>query len=301
MTRTAPTLLVALGLLAALAASSYAAIPDYRPVAGWPQLPDDVKLGQVSAVATDSADRVYVFHRGKHPILVFDRDGKFIRSWGDDRIKTAHGLRIDRDNNIWITDIGHHLVMKFDPDGKVLMTLGKKDEPGVGPDHFNRPTDVAVAPSGEFYVSDGYGNSRVVKFSREGKFLAEWGRKGTGEGEFNLPHAICLDAKGRVYVGDRQNNRVQVFDGDGKFLAQWKESGSPFGLFLAGNEKLFVADGRADWIKVLDLGGKSLGRWGEKGAGAGQFRLPHALCVDSHGDVYVTEIDGQRVQKFTAR
>jgi DNA-binding beta-propeller fold protein YncE len=308
MARTAWVLLFALGSLARLLAARSAAedaakvgIPDYRPVASWPQLPEDVKLGQVSAVATDSADRVYVFHRGKQPILVFDRDGKFLRSWGDDRIKTAHGLRIDRDNNVWVTDIGHHQVMKFDPGGKLLLTLGTKDEPGVGPDHFNKPTDVAVTPAGDFYISDGYGNSRVVKFSREGKCLAEWGRKGTGEGEFSLPHAICLDGKGRVYVGDRENNRVQVFDADGKFLAQWKESGSPFGLFIAANERLFVADGRANWIKVLDLEGKALGRWGEKGTGAGQFQLPHAICVDSRGDVYVTEITGQRVQKFAAR
>jgi DNA-binding beta-propeller fold protein YncE len=300
MTRTAWTLLAALGSIAALSPAG-AAIPDYRPVAGWPHLPEGLELGQVSGVATDSADRVYVFHRGKHPILVFDRDGKFLRSWGDGLIKTAHGLRIDRDNSVWVTDIGHHLVMKFDPDGKLLLTLGTKDKPGVGPDHFNRPTDVAITPAGEFYVADGYGNARVVKFSREGKFLKEWGRKGTGEGEFNLPHAICLDANGRVYVGDRENNRVQVFDAEGKFLSAWKESGAPYGLFLAGNERLFVADGRADWVKVLDLDGKTLGRWGEKGAGPAQFRVPHAVCLDSHGDVYVAEVDGKRVQKFTAR
>ena len=163
---------------------------------------------------------------------------------GDDLIKTAHGLRIDRDNNVWLTDIGHHLVMKCDPEGKVLLSLGTKDEPGIGPDHFNRPTDIAITPTGEFYVSDGYGNSRVLKFSKEGKLLKQWGKKGKGEGEFDLPHAISLDARGRVYVGDRENNRVQVFDADGKFLTQFKESGAPFGLFLSGN-RLFVADGRA--------------------------------------------------------
>jgi DNA-binding beta-propeller fold protein YncE len=276
-------------------------IPDYRTVAGWPQVPEGVKLGAVSAVATDSDDRVYVFHRGKQPILVFDRQGKFLRSWGDDVIKTPHGLRIDRENNVWITDIGHHQVMKFDAQGKLLLTLGKKDEPGVGVDQFDKPTDVAVVPSGEFYVSDGYGNSRIVKFSKEGKFLKAWGRKGTKEGEFNLPHAICMDAEGKLYVGDRENDRIQVFDSDGKFLAQWKESGAPFGLFLTGEGRIFVADGRNHWIKVLDLKGKSLGRWGEKGQGPGQFNLPHMLCVDSQGAVYVTEITGQRVQKFTAK
>src|SRR5262249_38653443 len=157
------------------------------------RLPNDIQLGQVSAVATDSADRVFVFHRGKHPVLVFDRAGNFVRSWGDDllkNVKGAHGLRIDPEENVWVTDIERHVVLKADPQGKVLMTLAKSDQPGAPPDQFNKPTDVAIALSGELYVSDGYGNSRVVKFSKDGKYLKEWGKKGTGEGEFNLPHAI---------------------------------------------------------------------------------------------------------------
>src|SRR5262249_36121475 len=148
---------------------------------------------------------------------------------------------------------------------------------------------------------DGYGNSRVLKFSKDGKLLKQWGKKGKGEGEFNLPHAICLDDKGRVYVGDRENNRVQVFDADGKFLAQWKEGGAPDGLFVTGDGGLLVADGRAAWVKVLDRDGKALGRWGEKGKGPGQFDTPHMLCVDSHGAVYVAEIGNKRMQKFVAR
>jgi DNA-binding beta-propeller fold protein YncE len=274
---------------------------DYKPVADWPQLPDDIKFGQVTAVATDSADRLYVFHRGKKPIVVFDAAGKFLRSWGDDLVKNAHGLRIDPDDNVWITDLAHHQVMKFDPQGKLLLTLGRKDEPGEGKDQFNKPADVAFGAGGDFYVADGYGNSRVVKFSREGKYLKEWGKKGKAEGEFNLPHAICVDPEGRVYVGDRENNRVQVFDGEGKFLSQWKETGAPFGLFLTRDGHMLLADGRADLARVLDLEGKSLGRWGEKGTAAGQFTLPHAICMDSRGAVYVAEITGQRVQKFTAK
>jgi DNA-binding beta-propeller fold protein YncE len=289
MTRCSTPLL--LGLLVAAGARAEN-IPDYRPVAGWPQIPSDVKLGPVSAVATDSADRVCVFHRGPKPVLVFDRDGKFLRSWGDDLLKTPHGLRIDDKGNIWVTDIGNHQVMKFDPEGKLLMSLGKKGEAGTGPDQFDRPTDIAVAPSGEFYVSDGYGNSRVLKYSADGKLLKQWGKKGTGPGEFNLPHAIVLDSKGRVYVGDRENNRIQIFDSEGKFETEWKEGGAPYGLFLAG-DRLFVADGAANWVKVLGPDGKSLGRFGEKGTGPGQFQLPHMLCVDSMGSVYVTEITGK--------
>ena len=158
-----------------------------------------------------------------------------------------------------------------------------------------------MAPSGVFYVADGYGNSRVLKFSKDGRLLRQWGKKGSGDGEFRLPHAICLDGRGRVYVGDRENGRVQVFDPDGRFLARFTESGAPYGLFLTGKGRLFVADGRTHWIKVLDLEGRVLGRWGEKGTGPGQFRLPHAVCVDSHGAVYVAEVDGRRVQKFVAR
>jgi DNA-binding beta-propeller fold protein YncE len=291
-------------LLALLATFSTPAdepsFPDYKPVVGWMKLPSDIKLGPVSAVATDPDDRVYVFHRGKHPILVFDRDGTYLRSWGDDHLKTPHGLRIGPDRNVWVTDIGNHQVLKFDPEGKLLLSLGKKGMPGTAPDQFDRPTDVAVTPTGEFYVSDGYGNSRVLKFSAEGKLLQQWGKKGKGPGEFNLPHAICLDGKGRVYVGDRENERVQVFDADGKFLAQWPESGAPYGLFLTG-DRLFVADGRANWIKVLDANGKTVGRWGEKGTAPGQFQMPHMLCVDSRGAVYVAEVDGKRLQKFVAK
>jgi DNA-binding beta-propeller fold protein YncE len=254
----------------------------------------------VSAVATDSADRVYVAHRGKRPILVFDADGTFVRSWGDEYFDTIHGLRVDPAGNVWATDMTSHRVLKFSPEGKLLLALGKRGEKGDGPDRFNRPTDVAVLPSGDFYVSDGYGNARVMKFSAEGKLLRQWGKKGRGEGEFNLPHAVCVDDKGHVYVGDRENNRVQVFDGEGKFLAQWKASGAPYGLFLHG-KRLFVADARAQRVNVLDAEGKSMGRWGEKGTGPGQFNVPHMLCVDSKGAVYVAEVTNRRVQKFVPR
>jgi DNA-binding beta-propeller fold protein YncE len=208
---------------------------------------------------------------------------------------------VDRDDNVWITDLAHHQVMKFDPRGKLLLTLGKKDSPGESKEQFNKPADVAFGAAGEVYVADGYGNSRVVKFSKDGKYLAEWGKKGTGEGEFNLPHAVRTDDRGRVYVGDRENNRVQVFDADGKFLTQWKDTGAPFGLFLTRDGHVLLADGRADVAKVLDLEGKALGRWGEKGTAAGQFDVPHSICMDSKGAVYVGEVDGRRVQKFTPR
>lgn len=294
------TFLAGIALLAS-SADQTDTLPKYEPIADWLKLPEGVKLGGVAAVATDSADRVYLFHRGKQPIMVFDKDGKFLRGWGDAQVKTAHGLRVDADGNVWITDIGNHLVTKFDGQGKVLLTLGKKDQPGNAADQFNKPTDVAVAANGDIFVSDGYGNSRVVKFSKDGKFIKEWGKKGTGEGEFNLPHAVQLDAKGRVYVGDRENNRVQLFDADGKFLAVWKESGAPYGLHLAPTGRLLVADGRANAVNVLDPQGKLLGRFGDKGSNAGQFNMPHWLCADSRGSIYVAEVTGNRLQKFAAK
>jgi len=233
-------------------------------------------------------------------VLVFDRDGTFLRSWGDEHLKTPHGLRIDREGHVWLTDIGHHQVMKFDANGKLLLSLGRQGQAGKAPDQFDRPTDVAFTPSGDFYVSDGYGNTRVLKFSKDGKLLKQWGTPGTGPGEFNLPHSICVDTKGRVIVGDRENNRIQVFDADGKFLTQWTAGGAPFGMFLAG-DRIFVADGRANWVTAIDLNGKSLGRFGEPGTGQGQFKLPHMLCVDSKGAVYVAEVDNKRIQKFEPR
>jgi DNA-binding beta-propeller fold protein YncE len=297
----ASLLIMATAILLAPSGEQPNAVPAFQAVADWPQLPDRFKWGQVTAVATDSSNRVYVFHRGPKPIVVFDAAGKFLRSWGDELVKTAHGLRIDGDNHVWITDIGHHLVMKFDARGKLLMTLGTKGKPGESKTQFNKPADVAFGRAGEIYVADGYGNSRVVKFSRHGKYLAEWGKKGKAEGEFNLPHAICF-AEGRVYVGDRENNRVQVFDADGKFLSQWKETGAPFGLFLTPKGKILLADGRANLARMLDLQGKTLGQWGKKGAGRGQFDLPHAICTDTRGTaVYVTEITGKRVQKFAVK
>jgi DNA-binding beta-propeller fold protein YncE len=275
--------------------------PEYQPVASWPQPPQGFQFGLTAAVATDRDDNVYVFHRGKQPIMVFDKSGKFLRSWGDGNVKTAHGLRIDHEGNVWTTDLGTHQVIKYDPNGKVLLTLGTKNKKGVAPDRFNMPADVAVSATGDIYVADGYGNSRVVKFAKDGKYLKEWGKKGKGQGEFNLVHAIFLDGKGRVYVGDRENDRVQVFDTEGKYQEQWNQSGAPYGLFLQGGQRMLVADGRGNVVRIMDLNGKVLTTFGMKGTAAGQFLMPHGICADSQGAIYVTEGDGKRLQKFVAR
>jgi DNA-binding beta-propeller fold protein YncE len=275
--------------------------PQYQPVPNWPQLPKGFQFGLTTAVATDKDDNLFVFHRGKQPIIVFDKEGKFLRSWGDGTVRTAHGLRIDHEGNVWTTDLSTHQVIKYDPTGKVLLTLGVRNKKGNTKERFNQPADVAVSAAGDIYVADGYGNSRVVKFSKEGKYLKEWGKKGKAPGEFNLVHAIFLDGKGKVFVGDRENDRVQVFDTDGKFLEQWRDIGAPYGLFLQNGQRMLVADGRGDVVRIMDLSGKVLTRFGMKGVAAGQFQMPHGICADSRGVIYVTEGDGERVQKFVAR
>lgn len=270
---------------------------EFSPVEGFPQIPADITLGQCSAVAVDSRQQVYLFHRGKSPILCFDRDGKFVRTWGDELIKTAHGLRIDKDDNIWTTDIGHHLVMKFSREGKLLLSLGMVDKPGAGLDQFDRPTDVAFGPADEVYVSDGYGNSRVMQFDTRGKFVKTWGKPGDGPGEFEIPHSIRVDSRKRILVGDRENKRIQVFDADGTLLAIWRGY-APYGIEIDRGGAIFVADGLARKIYQLNGDGEIVHAWGSAGKAPGEFDFPHMLTTDAAGSLFVAEVDGKRMQKF---
>ena len=268
-----------------------------RPIEGFPQWPAESPLVACSAVATNSKGEVLLFRRFEPPILVFKPSGEFVRAFGKGLFKSPHGLRVDRDDNIWVTDNAEHTVMKLDRDGHVLLSLGERGVPGEDPKHFNKPTDVAVAENGDFFVSDGYGNSRVVKFDRDGKYLLTWGRKGKGPGEFNLPHAVRIDSKGSVYVADRENRRIQVFDQNGKFLKQF-EGMSPFGLFITPADEIYIADGRDNKILKLTTEGKELASWGATGIKPGEFKMPHGITVGADGTIYVSEIDGKRVQKF---
>ncbi len=282
----------------------------YQVVHGWPQLPEGFALGEVSGVSVDSHNHVFVFHRGDRPILCFDGDsGEIVMSWGDGLFESAHGLDVDDQYNVWVTDVQRHQVFKFSHEGKLLMTLGEKGVPAWDETHFNQPTDVAVASSGYVYVSDGYGNHRIVKFSGDGKFLLEWGKEGDQPGEFGLPHGITVDTKGRVYVADRSNARIQVFDSDGSFLHQWKstELGRPWGLEAGSDDYLYVADGGDPSPKLhdrdrglkLDFRGNILAKWGSFGSYDGQFYWAHDIAVAENGDVYVTDVNhGMRVQKF---
>lgn len=272
---------------------------NFEPVLGFLKLPDGMVLGNCSAVAVDSRGEIYVYHRGTHPILCFDADGNYLRSWGDDVIGMAHGLRVDRDDNVWVTDVGRHRVLKFDRQGKLLLALGNGTA-GIERDQFDKPTDMAFGPAGEIYVTDGYGNTRVMKFAADGTWIKSWGTPGKAPGEFNTPHCIVIDGKGRLLVGDRENDRIQVYDQEGTLLAVWNGF-APYGLTLDAAGRLFVTDGRANKVLLLDDAGKIQQSWGRKGSAAGEFQLPHMLAFDAAGNLLIAEVDNKRLQKFVRK
>ncbi len=237
----------------------------YRMEENWAKLPDGRKWGSAIGVEVDHSDgkSIWVFDRcgandcsnsNLAPIQKFDASGKFVRSFGAGMFNFPHGLFVDREGNVWATDErGKNgkgdIVVKFSPDGKVLMTLGKPGMPGDAPGYLHGPSDVAVAANGDIYVADGHGtgtNDRIVKFSKDGKFIKAWGKHGKGKGEFDTTHAIALDSTGRVFVGDRVNNRIQIFDPDGNLITEWKQFGRPSGVFIDKNDVIYVADTQSD-------------------------------------------------------
>jgi hypothetical protein len=264
----------------------------------WPRLPPGWTFEETPGVTVDGRGHVFVFHRGPRPIMEFDPAGELVRAWGDGSYVRPHAVRFDREGQLWLVDDGGHVVVRLDAAGRARMVLGRKGTPAEDAAGFNRPTDVAFGRSGDIYVADGYVNSRVVKFDREGRFVSTWGHNGRAPGEFNLPHAIVVDDRGRVIVGDRDNFRVQVFDADGKFLTQWTHVGSPWGLALAGNGELFLCDGYANRVLKLNLEGEVLGVYAAPGRLPGRLDFAHHLAVGPDGSLYVAEIKNWRVQKF---
>lgn len=281
----------------------------YRVIADWAKLPAGWSLQDVAAVAVDANDQVYAFTRGEHPVCVFDRDGNLLRTWGEGVFTRAHGLDIGPDGAIYCTDDGDHTVRKCDPSGKVLLTLGIPGRPStmMGGDPFNRCTHTAISPSGDIYVSDGYGNARVHKYSPGGKLLKSFGAVGSGLGEFNLPHNLVCDAQGTVYVADRENHRVQVFDGEGRYLSHWATLHRPCALCMSrqARDPVFyvgelgpVLDINRNYgnlgprVSVVNGKGEVLARLGARHAGTtpDAFIAPHGIAVDSRGDLYVGEV-----------
>jgi DNA-binding beta-propeller fold protein YncE len=277
----------------------------YQVVDNWAKRPKCWPFTDAAGVGVDSRDRVYVFTRGPHPVMVFDKDGEFIRSWGEGIFSRPHGVFIDPEDNIWCTDDVDHTVRKFDTDGNLLLTMGT---PGVYSDTgydgkgffsvkragppFNRPTKAIIAPSGDMYITDGYGNARVHKFTTEGEHILSWGEPGNGPGQFVLPHGVVVDKEGKVYVADRENLRIQVFSPDGEHITTWPDVRRPNDMVLDTDENLFVAEGNTR-TSVWDLQGNLLAHWGgEEGPSndAGLFMAPHCIAVDSRGVLYVGEV-----------
>jgi len=228
---------------------------EYEVIKGWEQMPDGWSFFEVAGVACDSKDNVYVFNRGKYPMIIFDKEGKFLNAWGEGMFKSPHGIFIDNKDNVWLADDKDHTVHKFTTDGKKVMTLGESGKAadtgykiGVSPvkhaaGPFHRVTNVAVLPNGDMYIADGYGNARVHKFSKEGKLLFSWGEVGSGPGQFILPHGIAVDSAGLVYVADRENSRVQIFKPDGEYLREWGFLNRPYDIFIDDQDMLHIAEG----------------------------------------------------------
>ncbi len=272
----------------------------YQLVENWAQFPPGVtKWGAATGVDVDAHDNVYVLHRNEAmPVMAFDSHGKFLRSWGEGMFKTTHFLRVDRFGFVWVTDRGNMQAFKFSSDGKLLMTLGKKGVTGdnTSQDTFNGMADLAVAKNGDIFIADGEGpNTRVARFSRDGKFIKWWGGKGTDPGQFNVPHSIAIDSRGRVYVADRSNNRIQIFDQTGGFLEQWTNFGTPWGLFVR-KDLIYVVDGTEN--NCLLIAGIKDGKVLEK---IGGLANATAVAVDSKGAIYVAEVNGTNVKKFVKK
>ena len=320
-------LLALLGSMPLLGAASQplSEAPPYSVVHGWPVLPPGEVLGAVSGVDVDAGNRVHVFHRSgrlwpdsdvldttpiaRATITIFDgTTGRVIQRWGENRFAMPHGLTVDADGNTFLTDVALQQVYKFSSNGTLVFALGERSVSGNDARHFNRPTAVAVLADGSFFVSDGYLNTRVMKFSRAGTFQFQWGTKGSGPGEFDLPHDVFVKGD-RVYVADRSNERIQVFDMHGQYVEQWRSSaiGRPYSVALRGS-RAYIADGgdqppqppdRSALVIADDHGGQPI-RVGRFGNYDGQFEMAHDLAIGPDGAVYVGDITGGRIQKFVA-
>ena len=282
----------------------------YEELEAWSDLPAGWEYRDVVDVAVDADDRVYVFNRGGHPVVVFEADGTYVGSWGEGLFTRPHGLTVADEPPhgqvfFWVDDQGHW-IGKFSLDGVLLMQIGERDRgaPARSGAPFNQPTKMALDPQGEhLYIADGYGNARVHKYSAAGEHILSWGEYGLDPGQFNFPHSVCTDAAGKVYVADRENHRIQVFDPDGQFLDKWDGLHRACGLHIAGDTvyvgqiltHLSVNQGDPNLgacVTVHDLQGRRLARLGADlpGEGPGQFTAPHSIAVDSRGDLYVGEV-----------
>jgi len=294
----------------------------YHAVTDFLKFPRHMYMSEGAGIEVDKSGNIYVFSRvgeGGHPLMVFDHDGNFLDTIGDGlyAFQFPHQLRFDHEGALWAVDDGSNMAVKFvfnGTDWRPALTLGRRSEP-FGDDGlvvnraaglnfsnvmFNMPTDVAFGLNGEVYVADGYKNSRVQKFDKNGKFVKSWGRRGSGKGEFWLPHAIITDSKGLVYVGDRENARIQVFDADGNYLSEWDNVGKPWAMCITSEARpsMFIADGNANRIVKVDLEGQLLGWGGGPGKALGEFNNIHSIVCAPNGEIYTSETQNYRIQKL---
>jgi len=310
----------------------------YTTVEGWAKMPDGRTWGSTSAVDIDPDGKsIWVAERcGANScvnsnlpvVLKFDETGKLVNSFGAGMFAFPHGIHVDRQGNVWVTDGvppgaasqapsgKSHFVVKFSPEGKVLLTLGKPGVAGDGPDTFNQPSDVITAPNGDIFVADGHGgntNARIVKFDKNGKFIKTWGKKGSAPGEFDTPHALAMDSKGRLLVGDRNNNRIQFFDQDGKFLAEWKQFSRPSGLYIDKNDVLYVADSESNkarhpgWKRGIRIGSVKDGKvWSfipdpESNPDTAATSAAEGVAADAKGNVYGAEVGPRALKRYVKK
>jgi DNA-binding beta-propeller fold protein YncE len=287
----------------------------YRAVENWATLPSNIHWSQVISVMPDAKGNIWVFHRSEPAILEFDATGKLIQSFGTGFVQ-PHGLTVDREGNVWVTDQSAkdgkgRQVWKFNPEGKLLLTLGKAGG-GSGADGFDAPCDVAIAANGDVFVADGHGSEteRVVKFSKDGKYIKAWGTKGSGPGQFDTLHRLAMDSKGRLYVADRSNNRIQIFDQDGKFIDQWKQFGRPSGIYISKGDTLYSVDSQSD--EKVNSGFKRGIRIGSAKTGVVKYFIPdlsadpaialaEGITADSKGDLYAAGVSSMGLHKFVKK
>ena len=290
----------------------------FENVPGWAPLPDGWEWNHVVGVGVDSQDRVFAYNRSDHPMIVLNKDGKILDTWGEDTIKWAHHVEIGPDDSVWTTDNHDHTVRKWTTDGKELMVIGTPDKPAPpqSGEPFNQPTDVAFGLDGSIYVADGYGNSRVHHFTPQGKLIRSWGERGTAPGQFMIPHGVAVDPTGLVYVCDRENSRIQIFTHDGQYVTHWKGVHRPNQIVPGKDGSMYVTElgfktgmaaGGPDvnvtthnsGLKIMTKTGQWLGGWGASTHTEGDLIAAHALGIDSEGSLYVGEtLEGARLQKF---
>jgi peptidylamidoglycolate lyase len=310
-----------------LVGGARAAYPNYPPVAtvveytvdaAWPNRPAELgPRAAVPGVAVDRHGLIWCVERGEVPVQVYTAAGELVRSWGRGQFRSVHSVRIDREDNVWIADFEAHVVRKFTADGRLLLTLGTPGKRGEDERHFNRPTDIAIAANGDVFVSDGYGNRRIVHFDSEGKFIKSWGQYGAGPGQFSLPHMIAVDSRGVLYVADRNSGRIQLFNQEGTFIEQWSNLVMPWGLWMSAQDELWVCGSSPQWWRknnqspppkdqlfmrfstdgrVQQLWTFPIGLEGREKPG--ECNWVHGIALDAQGNIYAGDILGKRLQKF---